>query len=324
MKRRDFIAVLGGAAALPVAAHAQQPTMPVVGFLNSASADGYEPMAAAFRQGLKDTGYVEGDNVAIEYRWAENDYDRLPALAADLVSRRVTVIFANSPSISAAKAATSRIPITFLTGDDPVRVGIVASFNRPGGNATGVTILSRELAAKRLEVLHELVPHARTIAVLVNPNWRVSERFETDVKAAAHALGLEIQILQANNEREIDDAFNSLAKTRADAILVGPGPFLDSERHRLVTLAAKFAIPAAYETRATAIAGGLTSYGASVGDGYRQAGIYTGRVLKGEKPADLPVLQATKFEFVINLKTAKALGLDVPVKLLVLADELID
>jgi putative ABC transport system substrate-binding protein len=325
MRRRDFITFAGGAAmSWPLTGHAQQTTLPVVGFLNSASADGYASMAAAFRQGLNEAGYVDGNNVTIEYRWAENQYDRLPALAADLVSRRVTVIFANSPSIAAAKAATTTIPITFLSGDDPVRLGFVASLNRPGGNATGVAILSGALAAKRLELLRELVPHARIIAVLINSDFGASGRFQSDVEAAARVLGLAIQFLQTNNEREIDGAFNSLAQARADALLVGPGPFLDSQRELLVALAAKIAVPAGYETRATAVAGGLISYGADVGNGYRQAGVYTGRILKGAKPSDLPVVQPTKFELVINLKTAKALGLGVPRPLIVLADEVIE
>jgi ABC-type uncharacterized transport system substrate-binding protein len=326
MRRREFIGFLSSVvAAFPWAARAQQPVLPVVGFLNSASADGYASMASAFKQGLKETGYIEGSNVAIEYRWADDQHDRLPALAADLVGKRVTVIFANGPSVAAAKAATTTIPIIFLTGDDPVRLGFVASFNRPGGNATGIAILSGELAAKRLELLRKLVPHARTIAVLINPDYRpVSQRFKADIEAAAPPLGLMIQFLQANNEREIIGAFDSIVQSRPGALLVGPGPFLDSRRDLLVALAAQRAIPAAYETRATAVAGGLVSYGADVGDGYRQAGIYTGRVLKGEKPAELPVFQATKLELVINLKTAKALGLDVPLGLTAGADEVIE
>ena len=247
-----------------------------------------------------------------------------PALATDLVSRRANVIFANSPSIAAAKAATKTIPIVMMSGDDPVRQGFVTSFNRPGGNITGVSILSAELAAKRLDLLRELVPHAKSIAILINSDFGSSGNFRSDVEAAAHALGLAIEFLQGNNEREIDHAFNNLAQTRADALLVGPGPFLDSRRDLLVALAAKIAIPAGYETRATAVAGGLISYGADVADGYRRAGRYVGRILKGEKPAELPVDQATKFEFVINLKTAKALGLDVPPMLLARADEVIE
>jgi putative ABC transport system substrate-binding protein len=325
MRRRQFLGLVGGASILwPLTGHAQQTTLPVVGFLNSASADGYASMAAAFRQGLKETGYVEGNNVAIEYRWADDRYDRLPPLATDLVNRRVAVIFANSPSIAAAKAATSTIPIIIMSGDDPVRLGFVASFNRPGGNTTGVTILSQELAAKRLDLLRELVPHAKTIAVLINSDFGPSGRFRSDVEAAAVVLRLSIEFLQANNEPEIDHAFNSLAQIRPEALLVGPGPFLDSRRNLLVALAAKIAIPAAYETRATAIAGGLMSYGADVADGYRRAGLYVGRILKGEKPAELPVDQATKFEFIINLKTAKALGLDVPPALSARADEVIE
>jgi putative ABC transport system substrate-binding protein len=325
MRRRQFLGLAGGASiSWPLTGRAQQTTLPAVGFLNSASADGYALMAAAFRQGLKETGYVEGNNVAIEYRWADDQYDRLPALAADLVNRRVSVIFANSPSIAAAKAATSSIPIIIMSGDDPVRLGFVASFNRPGGNITGVTILSQELAAKRLDLLHELVPHAKTIAVLINSDFGRSGRFRSDVEAAAGVLRLSIEFLQANNEPEIDHAFNSLAQSRPDALLVGPGPFLDSRRNLLVALAAKVAIPAAYETRATAIAGGLMSYGADVADGYRRAGLYVGRILKGEKPAELPVDQATKFEFIINLKTANALGLDVPPALSARADEVIE
>jgi len=325
MRRRQFLGLVGGASiSWPLTGHAQQTTLPVVGFLNSASADAYASMAAAFRQGLKETGYVEGNNVAIEYRWADDRYDRLPALATDLVNRRVTVIFANSPAIAAAKAATSTIPIIIMSGDDPVRLGFVASFNRPGGNITGVSILSNELAAKRLDLLRELVPHAKTIAILINSDFGPSGRFQSDVEAAARALRLSIEFLQANNEPEIDHAFNSLAQTRPAALLVGPGPFLDSRRNLLVALAAKIAIPAAYETRATAVAGGLMSYGADVADGYRRAGLYVGRILKGEKPAELPVDQATKFEFIINLKAAKALNLEISPMLLARADEVIE
>jgi putative ABC transport system substrate-binding protein len=325
MKRREFITLLGGAAAVwPLTAHTQQATLPVVGFLNSASAVGYASMAAAFKQGLNENGYVDGTNVSIEYRWADDQYDRLPALATDLVNRRVTVIFANSPSIAPAKAATSTIPIIMMSGDDPVRLGFVASFNRPGGNITGVSILSGELAAKRLEFLRELVPHAKTIAILINSDFGPSGRFRSDVEVAARALSLPIEFVQANNEREIDYVFNSLAQTRADALLVGPGPFLDSRRDLLVALTAKMALPAGYETRATAVAGGLISYGADVGDGYRRAGRYVGRVLKGEKPAELPVDQATRFELVINLRTAKSLGLTVPTIMQMTADEVIE
>jgi putative tryptophan/tyrosine transport system substrate-binding protein len=325
MLRRYFIALFGGAAITwPLAARAQQTVLPVVGFLNSASADGYAVMADAFKQGLKETGHVEGRNIAIEYRWADNVYDRLPALAADLVNRKVAVIVANSPAIAAAEAATTTIPIAFLSGDDPVRLGFVASLAKPGRNATGVTIFSGELAAKRLGLLRELIPQAKTIAVLINTGWPAALRFQADVETAARSMGQPIQILNANNESEIDDAFNSLARTRADALLVGPGPFYDSRRDKLVALAAKIAIPAAYESRATAVVGGLISYGASVQDGYRQVGIYTGRILKGEKPIDMPVTLPTKFEFVINLQTAKALGVAVPASLLAAVDEVIE
>jgi len=325
MRRRKFISLLGATTiGWPLVARAQQASLPVVGFLNSASARGYASMAAAFKQGLKEAGYTEGQNVTIEYRWADDNNERLPAFAADLASRRVDVIFANSPSIAAALAATKTIPIIFNTGDYPVRLGFVASLNRPGGNATGVTIFSNELAAKRLDLLRELVPHSKSIAVLINLDFGPSARFRADVEAAARALGLAAPTLQASNPGEIETAFNNLAQTRPDALLVGPGPFLDSHRDLLVFLAAKISIPAGYETRASALAGGLVSYGADVGDAYRQAGVYAGRILKGEKPADLPVLQATKLELVINLKTAKALGLTVPDKLLAVADDVIE
>ena len=254
MRRREFMTLVGGAVvAVPVAALAQQPAMPVIGFLNSASADGYTVMADAFKQGLKETGYIEGQNVAIEYRWANNAYDRLPGLAADLVKRQVAVIVANSPSIAPAMAATTTIPITFLSGDDPVRLGFVTSLAKPGGNATGVTIISGGLAAKRLGLLRDLVPQAKLVAVLINSDWPAAVRFQTDVEEAAHVVGLSIQILRANNESEIDDAFNGLAQTQAGALLVGPGPFFDSRRDKLIALAAKAGVPAACESRATAI-----------------------------------------------------------------------
>src|ERR1700687_289715 len=325
VRRRDFITLVACTAlARPFAARAQQPTVPVIGFLNSASAEGYAVMAAAFKQGLKEAGYVEGENVAIEYRWADNVYDRLPALAADLVGRHVSVIVADSPSIAPAKGATTKVPITVLSGDDPVRLGFVASLAKPGGNATGVTIFSGALAAKRLGLLHDLVPQAKVIAVLITSDWPGTVRFQADVEAAARMIGLPIQVLKANNEREIDDAFDSLAQAQAGALLVGPRPFFDSRRDKLVVLAAKAAIPAGYETRAPAAAGGLVSYGASVQDGYRQVGVYTGRVLKGENPAEMPGMQPTKFEFVINLQTAKTLGLSVPATMLAVADEVIE
>jgi putative tryptophan/tyrosine transport system substrate-binding protein len=323
MRRWKFILLIAGAAAAwPLPARTQESTMPTVGFLNSASADGYASMAAAFRRGLKEAGYAEAQNVTIEYRWADNQYDRLPALAADLVNRRVNVIFANSPSIAAALAATKTIPI-INSGDDPVQLGFVASLNRPGGNATGMVIFSGQLAAKRLELLRELVPSSKTIAVLINADFGPSARFRADVEAAARALGVATPILQASKPGD-ETAFDSLAQTRADALLIGPGPFLDSHRDLLITRAAKAAIPAAFETRASALAGGLISYGADVGNAYRQAGVYAGRVLKGEKPADLPVVRVTKLELAINLKTAKALGLDLPAKVLAVADEVVE
>jgi putative tryptophan/tyrosine transport system substrate-binding protein len=325
MRRREFITLAGCATiGWPLAARTQEPTVLAVGFLNSASADGYAAMAAAFRRGLEEAGYAAGQNVTIEYRWADNQYERLQALAADLVNRRVNVIFANSPSIPAALAATKTIPIIFNTGDDPVRLGFVASLNRPGGNATGVAIFSGELAAKRLELLREFIPGSKTIAVLVNLDFGPSARFRAEVEAAGRALGLATPILSASKPDEIEAAFDSLARARPDAMLIGPGPFLDSHRDLLIAGAARAAIPAAFETRASALAGGLLSYGADVGDAYRQAGVYAGRVLKGEKPAELPVVRVTKLELVINLKTAKALGLDLPAKILAVADEVVE
>ena len=325
MKRREFITLIGSAAASwPLPVRAQQPALPIVGFLNSATADGYAVMAAAFKQGLKEAGRVEGQNVTFEYRWADNVYDRLPALAAELVSRRVAVIVANGPAIAAAEAATRTIPIAFMTGDDPVRLGFVASISKPGGNATGVTIFSGELAAKRLGLLRELIPQAKTVAVLVNTGWPAAVRFQADVEIAARAMGLLIQVLEANRNSEIDDAFEGLARNRPDALLIGPGPFYDSVRDKLVALADKVAVPAAFESRTTAGAGGLISYGASVQDGYRQVGIYAGRILNGERPTDIPVMLPTKFELVINLKTAKTLGLTIPPGLLAITDEVVE
>jgi putative tryptophan/tyrosine transport system substrate-binding protein len=324
MRRRKFIVLFAGAATWPFAVRAQGSTIPVVGFLNSASADGYASLAAAFKRGLEEAGFSEGQNVTIDYRWADNRYERSPALAADLVSRQVNVIFANSPSISPALAATKTIPIIFNTGDDPVRLGFVASLNRPGGNATGVAIFSGQLGAKRLQVLRELIPGSGTIAVLVNLDFGPSARFRADVEEAARALRVATLFLPASKPEEIETAFDSLAQTRPDALLVGPGPFLDSHRDLLIARAAKAAIPAAYETRASAVSGGLLSYGADVGDAYRQAGLYAGRVLKGEKPADLPVVRVTKLELVINLKTAKELGLDLPAKILAVADAVLE
>jgi ABC-type uncharacterized transport system substrate-binding protein len=317
---------LGSAAAWPLAAHAQQPRMPVIGFLNSTSLAGYAPYVAAFRQGLKEeAGFVEGQNVMIEYRWAENQYDRLAALAADLVQREVAVIAATSTRAAvAAKASTATVPIVFTTGGDPVKLGLVTSLNRPGGNVTGVSSMVNEIASKRLGLLREFVPANIVIASLVNPDFQDTELQLADVEAAARALGLQLIVLRASNEREIDAAFAVMAQRGARALLVAADPFLLSRRDQIVALAARDSIPVLYPIRDFADAGGLMSYGTDFTDSYRQCGIYVGRIVKGEKPADLPVQRSTKFEFVINLRTAKALGLSVPNAMQLLADEVIE
>jgi putative tryptophan/tyrosine transport system substrate-binding protein len=300
-------------------------TMPVIGFLNGASPAGYAPMVAAFRRGLKELGYVEGQNVAIEFRWAEGQYDRLPALATDLVRRQATVIAATStPAAQAAKAVTSTTPIVFTTGADPVELGLVASLNRPGGNVTGVSFLVNELTAKQLEVLHQTIPREGLIGFLVNPAFANAASQMREAQNAAHALGHQLVVLTARTESEIDAAFATLVQQRARGLVTISDPFLNSRRDQLVALAAHHSLPALYPVRDYVVAGGLMSYGSSITDAYRQVGDYTGRILKGEKPADLPVMRPTKLELAINLKTAKALGLDLPPTLLALADEVIE
>jgi putative tryptophan/tyrosine transport system substrate-binding protein len=326
MRRREFVTLLGGAAAWPLAARAQQPAMPIIGVLNSSRSPADRAhLLTAFQQGVRETGYVEGQNVAIEYRWAQDQYDRLPDLAADLVRRHVTVITAHdTPSAIAAKAATTTIPIVFASGGDPVELGLVASLNRPGGNVTGVTFLVATVAAKQLGLLHDLLPGAVRIAVLVVPNFPITEPFVSDVRAAASAISKQIEVLYAGTGRDIDAVFANLAQKPVDALLVGPGSLLNNRRVQLATLAAYHKLPAIYSQREAAEVGGLMSYGVSLTGAYRQVGVYTGRILKGEKPADLPVMQSTKFEFLINLNTAKAFGLSFPPGLLAIADEVIE
>jgi ABC-type uncharacterized transport system substrate-binding protein len=325
--RRKFLAALGGAAAAwPLAARAQQQAMPVVGFLNSSWPGGYAPMVAAFRQGLNEAGYIEGRNITIEYRWAELHHDRLPELAADLVRRKVIVIAATTTTAAlAAKAATATIPIVFEVASDPVKLGLVASLNRPGGNLTGVTNVNIEVAPKRLELLHEIIPTATTFALLINPsNPTLAEPTTRDIRASARTLGVQLHVVSATTDNEIEHAFASLAKLGVGGLVIGSDPFFSSRSERLASLAVRYALPAVYQWRDFAVAGGLISYGSDTRDAYRLAGIYTGRVLKGEKPADLPVQQATKVELYINLKTAKTLGITIPLPLSGRADEVIE
>ena len=328
MKRRDFITLLGGAAAAwPIAARAQQAAMPVIGFLHPASPDRFADRLRGFRQGLKDAGYVEGENVAIEYRWADNQFDRLPALAAELVRRQVSVIAALGGPVPAlaAKAATAIIPVVFLVAEDPVRLGLVASLARPSGNLTGINFFNAELGAKRLELLRTLVPGAARVAILVNPaNAQTTETTLRDLEPAGRAMGLQLQVLNASSSRDIDKAFEALARDRPDAVFVSLDTSFADRRVQLVHLASRHAIPATYALRDFVEAGGLISYGTNFVDAYRQAGAYTGRILKGAKPADLPVVQSSKFELVINHQTARILGLTVPQSLLVAADEVIE
>jgi putative ABC transport system substrate-binding protein len=323
--RRDFIAAFGCATAWPFAALTQQAAMPMVGLLNSASAQAYAARIAAFRQGLGETGYVEGQNVAIEYQWAEGQYDRLPSMAAELVRRHVAVIAAiTTPCALAAKTATATIPIVFEVGGDPVELGLVASLNRPGGNLTGVGLLNAELGPKRLELLHDLVPAAAIVAVIVNPANPNSEALLADLQSTARSLGLELHILRASSDPELEAVFATLAQSHAGALLIGTDPFFNSRSVKLAAFAMHQSIPVIYQYREFAAAGGLMSYGASFTEPLRLAGVYVGRILKGEKPADLPVQQVTKVELIVNLKTAKALGLTIPLPMLGRADEVIE
>ena len=326
MKRRDFITLLGSAMAWPLAARAQQAAMPVIGYLSARSRDDTSHLIAAFQHGLAESGYVEGRNVTIEYHFAIGQYDRLPAMATELVRRPVAVIATTGgePAVQAAKAATSTIPIVFATGVDPVKQGLVASFNRPGGNITGIVLFAAQLEPKRFGLLRDLAPQASTVGILLNPSFPTSERQLLDIQEAARHLNLAIHVLRANTDREIDTAFETITQQRIPALLVAGSPFFDTRRDKLVALTARNAVPTMFQFREFVEPGGLKSYGANISEAYRQVGVYTGRVLKGDKPADLPVFQLTKFEFVINLKTAKALGVKISDNLLTLADEVIE
>jgi putative tryptophan/tyrosine transport system substrate-binding protein len=327
MLRRDFLGVVSGAvAALPLAARAQQPAMPVIGYLTSRSAGETAALVAAFRKGLGEAGYVEGQNITVEYRWGEGQYDRLPALAADLVERGVAVLVTTGgePAALAAKAATSTIPIVFAVGGDPVKTGLVESFNRPGGNATGVCVLTTAPEAKRLGLLHELVPGAGVVGILIDPNYQQAEAQVQELRDAAGTINQRLHIANAGNDAELESALETLVRERADALLVSAAPFFDTRRDRIIAFVAEHRMPAIYQFREYVAGGGLMSYGVSLPEGYRQVGLYTGQILKGAKPADLPIVQSIKFEFVINLKTAKTLGLEVPAMLLARADEVIE
>jgi putative tryptophan/tyrosine transport system substrate-binding protein len=324
MRRREFITLLGGAVTWPLATRAQQAAVPLIGLVRSTSSADSVHIVAAFRQGLKQAGFVEGQDCAIEYRWADNQLDRLPALVADLLRQPVDVIVANTPAALAAKAATTTVPILFAGGRDPVRDGLVGSLSRPGGNITGVHFFFSELGAKRLDLLRQITPTATTIAVLVNPNHSDTEAERADVLATGRAVGQQLFVLDVNSDQDIEAAFATVVQRGAGALYIGTGAFTNSHRERLVALAARHALPASYSQREAVVAGGLVSYGPSITDAYRQIGIYAGRILKGEKPADLPVMRSTRFELMLNLKTAKALGLEIPPTLLALADEVIE
>ena len=325
MRRRKFLALFSGAVtAFPVSARAQQPSVPVIGFINSASADGYAPMVAAFLQGLKETGFVDGQNVRVEYRWANGQYDRAPAMAAELARSRPAVIVANSLGVLAVKTEITTIPIVFTTADDPVQIGLVTSFSRPGGNVTGVTQLNVEVMPKRLELAHELVPAATTIALLVNPTNPNTVTQLRDLQAAARTLGLQLHVLHASNERDFDPVFATIAQLQAKALVIGTDGFFISQTERLAALTLRHAVPAIFQGRAFATAGGLISYGGNTEDSYRLAGVYSGRILKGEKPGELPVQRSTKVELFLNLKAAKAFGITFPLLMLGRADEVIE
>ena len=324
MRRREFIALIGGAAAWPLAARAQQAAMPVIGFVRSESLADATNLVTAFRQGLKEAGFVEGQNVTVEYRSGEGQRERLQSVVAELIRRPVSVIAGNSVAMLSAKAATATIPVVFASGGDPVQQGLVASLNRPGGNVTGVVFLSGTLGTKRLELLRQIAPKATAIGMLANPNTTETETERTDVQAAAQAIGMQLIVADVSSDRDIEPALAALVQRGVGALLVGAGGFMTSHRERIVALATRQALPAMYGLREFVAAGGLMSYGTSITDAFRQVGVYTGRILKGEKPADLPVMQSTKFELVLNLKTAKTLGLAIPPSLLALADEVIE